>query len=191
MGFYANLDGGGSGLFTSDGATTTTIALTSGPVFYALFDPSINTAGKLGFVALLEDTVTGGLFTSDGTTTTTIALTSSPTFQNFAEFSINAAGTLGFRAILDAGGVGLFTGDGTTTTQVLKTGDALFGSTVTDVRLSKQAFNDDGQLAFYYELADGRNGIAVANTVPEPGSALLLLLRRRCGTVRPARAQSP
>ncbi len=54
---------------------------------------------------------------------------------------------------------------------MLKTGNLLFGSTVTDVRLSKQALNDAGQLAFSYTLADGRNGIAVANTVPEPGSA--------------------
>jgi hypothetical protein len=56
------------------------------------------------------------------------------------------------------------------------TGDALFGSTVTSLNIGSQALNDLNQFAFSYQLADGREGIAVASNVPEPGSALLLLL---------------
>jgi hypothetical protein len=55
LGFFANLDGGGQGLYTSNGTTTTTIALTSDP-FYSFFgsSPSINTAGTLGFHAFRD-----------------------------------------------------------------------------------------------------------------------------------------
>jgi hypothetical protein len=215
LGFHASLDGGGEGLFTSDGTTTTTIALTSGPTYSFLWDPSINTAGTLGFRAILDAGGTG-VFTSDGTTTTTIALSSGPTFQNFGNPSINAAGTLGFLALQDAGGEGVFTSDGTTTTlialtgltysnfssnppsidsagrlafnaglqaggrglfigdgtttiQVLRTGDALFGSTVLGFAIGREALNDAGQIGFFYQLADGRHGVAVATPVPEPG----------------------
>jgi len=34
--------------------------------------------------------------------------------------------------------------------------------------------NDNGDLAFMYELANGTIGIAVARIVPEPSSAMLL-----------------
>ena len=47
-------------------------------------------------------------------------------------------------------------------TQLLRTGDPLFGSTVTAVSVGRFAFNDHFQLAFEYELLDGRSGIAVA-----------------------------
>jgi hypothetical protein len=57
---------------------------------------------------------------------------------------------------------------------------------VTAVGFGTQGLNDAGQLAFYFALADGRSGIAVASPIPEPSSALLLaavggtlLLRRR------------
>lgn len=84
LGFHANFDAGGSGLFTSDGTTTTTIADSSSPIYFSFgsLSPSINTAGTLGFFANL-DAGGSGLFTSDGTTTTTIALTSGPTYTGF------------------------------------------------------------------------------------------------------------
>jgi hypothetical protein len=76
-------------------------------------------------------------------------------------------------------------GDGGEITDVIGTGDALFCSTVSAVSLGREELNDAGQFAFYFNLADGRSGIAVANSIPEPSSALLLaaggtlLLRRR------------
>ena len=84
------------------------------------------------------------------------------------------AGTLGFLALLDAGGFGLFTSNGTTTTTVIKFGDAL--STVTSLGMDRESLNDASQFGFSYGLADGRVGVAVANNVPEPTSALLLVL---------------
>jgi hypothetical protein len=126
LGFFASLDSGGNGVFTSNGATTTTMGLISG-VYSTIADrPSINDAGTLGFQAAL-DAGGNGLFTSDGTTTTTIAHTSSPTFSNFVrDPSINSSGTLGFLASLDAGGTGLFTSNGTTTTTIALSSDPTF-----------------------------------------------------------------
>jgi hypothetical protein len=46
---------------------------------------------------------------------------------------------------------------------VIQTGDALFGSSVTNVDLGRFALNDCFQLAFEYTLQDGRTGIAVAS----------------------------
>ena len=45
---------------------------------------------------------------------------------------------------------------------VLRSGDPLFGSTVTALSVGRFALNDHLQLVFEYELADGRSGIAVA-----------------------------
>jgi hypothetical protein len=47
---------------------------------------------------------------------------------------------------------------------VIATGDQLFGSTVTQlVGVSGTYLNNRGQIAFQYELADGRTGIARAD----------------------------
>jgi hypothetical protein len=61
---------------------------------------------------------------------------------------------------------------------VIQLGDSLFGSTVTGVALL-HALNDSGQIAFFYGLADGRQGIARADpladaSAPAPGSLALL-----------------
>jgi hypothetical protein len=72
--------------------------------------------------------------------------------------------------------------NGSFASEVIKTGDSLFGSTVT--ALGTTGFIDQNQaVAFTYTLADGRLGVAVA--VPEPGTMLALglgglaLIRRR------------
>jgi len=185
LGFFGNLDSGDTGIFTSNGTTTTTIALASGSPFSSFGgNAAINSVGRVGFQANL-DAGGSGLFTGNGISTTTIALVD-PTFLNFQTLSsINTAGMVAFRATL-SGGNGLFLGDGTTTTQVIRTGDALFGSTVSLLDVGETGLNDAGQLAFKYTLANGVSGVAVAAAVPEPGSALLLLggaallgLRRR------------
>ncbi len=62
------------------------------------------------------------------------------------------------------------------------------GSTVTNVGFLR-GLNNDGEIAFVYQLADGRQGVALA--VPEPGSAVVFgaaavaacNLRRRRGRV--------
>ena len=64
--FSTILIGGGSGVFTGNGGHNTPIALSSSPLFNALFlPPSINSAGTVAFIATL-DGGGSGIFTGTG-----------------------------------------------------------------------------------------------------------------------------
>lgn len=90
VGFFATFNPPqGQGLFSGNGTTITTIALTGS--IYGGFSPSgtgpsINAAGRLGFHAHLTPSAGGGsgLFLSDGTTTAPIALSSGP-YSDFGD----------------------------------------------------------------------------------------------------------
>jgi hypothetical protein len=58
----------------------------------------------------------------------------------------------------DAGGQGIFTGPDPVADKVIRTGDPLFGSTVTAVNF-EHGLNDAGQIVFLAELADGTRGV--------------------------------
>lgn len=172
--FTAILDTGGRGIFTSSGGDYTTIVDTSGS-FESLSYLAINNAGTVAFWASLD---AGGeaIFTSSGGDYTTI-VDSSGLFDNFSVPAINNAGTVAFGASLDAGGYGIFTGADPAVDKVIVTGDTLFGSTVTNLRFSRNGFNDAGQIAFVASLENGRQGLFRADpeaqlptSVPEPGS---------------------
>ncbi|MBD2006027.1 MULTISPECIES: PEP-CTERM sorting domain-containing protein [Cyanophyceae] len=180
--FRRGLSGGGSGIFTGNGTTTTTIADTNG-IFSNVGAASINNEGTVAFNADL-DAGGEGIFTGNGTTTNTIADTSG-IFSNFGAASINDAGIVAFLAGLDAGGTGIFTGSNPLTDKVISTGDTLFGSTVTSLGFFREGLNNPGQVAFFASLADGTTGIFRADhqgvpgqppkDVPEPASMLGLL----------------
>src|SRR4029453_13660293 len=111
---------------------------------------------------------------------TTVADSSGPFNDLFARNAIiNDQGAVVFGAGLAAGGFGIFTAPHLVPDKVIRTGDPLFGSTVSAVgrisQLPNATFdiNDNGQIAFRYELANGAYGIAVASVVPEPSSAIL------------------
>lgn len=163
---------------TSDGGPTTVIADSSGPIKVFNDTPSINQAGTVAFIGGIGDLDDGayGIYSGNGGPLTTIADLSGPFsyFSLISAASINGLGAVAFTAALDAGGVGLFVGDGTFINEVIGFGDALFGSTLRDFNITPTSFNDSGQIAFYYELANGATGIALATPVPEPSSALLL-----------------
>jgi len=147
-----------------------------------------------------------GIFVGDGNTLTPIARTGDPTpsgvgkIADFRQgnrpfyFTFNQAGQVAFLADIDLenGGsfddlLGLFVYDGTEVVEILREGDSLFGSTVIEFSfldginfigpdISHSGFNDLGQIAFAFGLADGRGGIAVASLspIPEPTSLSLL-----------------
>jgi hypothetical protein len=151
------------------------LAETAGP--FKAFDgnPSINTAGTVAFIAQ-PDSGGSGVFTGNGGPTTTIAIAGSlnQPFQLFRSVSMNDAGTVAFLASLNSGGFGIYVG-GPATGKVIGSGDALFGSTLTVASFFTEGFNDSGQVAFFYTLADGARGVALATPVPEPSACALLL----------------
>jgi hypothetical protein len=127
-------------------------------------------------VAFRADLVSGeqGIFTGSGGPTTTIADTSG-VFDSFSDGpSINAGGTVAFQAFLDTGEEGIFTGPNAVADKVIQIGDALDGSTVTNLLFFREAFNAHGQLTFFATLANGQEGIFRADPVPEPGPVVLM-----------------
>ena len=181
--FRANFQTGTiTGVATISSGLVTTIADSTGQLNYFGSAPSLNSAGTVAFSAGTGGNNGGvfGIYSGNGGPLTTIADLSGP-FSYLGDFnsyqpSINAPGVVAFAAGLDAGGGGIFIGDGTTTSAVVSAGDALFGSVVTGASISPTSLNDLGQVAFYYRLANGTTGIAIANPVPEPSASLLLAL---------------
>lgn len=136
--------------------------------------PSINASGNVAFHAFLDSGETG-IFRGNGGTPTTIVDSSGP-FSGFGlDPSINALDQVAFIGLLDAGGYGIYDGPNPVTNRIISIGDALFGSTVNALNIGGFGLNDLGQLAFFYNLADGRNGLALATPVPEPTSIALLV----------------
>ena len=129
---------------------------------------SINDAGTVAFVASL-DAGGNGVFIGANPATGTIA-NSGGAFAVLGTPSINGAGTVAFSASLDAGGGGIFTGPDPEEDRVIAVGDLLFGSTVAALTFRSAGLNEAGDVAFSYQLANGRRGIAVA-VVPEPAAA--------------------
>jgi hypothetical protein len=186
--FVAGLDAGGSGIFTGNGGgggggAPNDIARTGPQFFSFLGDPSINDDGDVIFFAFTDGGNGAGIFTSSGGVLDTVATLDGP-FSGFGQTpALNNDGDVAFLADLDAGGRGIFIGPDPVLDKVIRTGDPLFGSTVTDLGVYR-GLNDDDRLAFAYLLANGVQGIAVV-AVPEPGSLTLfglaapLLARRR------------
>jgi hypothetical protein len=128
---------------------------------------------------------------------------------NFSRPALNDAGQLAFRAFLtgtsggtsDNTGIFLFD-DALGIVQVARTGDAFLGSTIAELGFAPpeglgeehSGLNKSGvpRVAFFFRLADSREGIAIWTLVPEPSSSILLAVgllgvswswfrRRACG----------
>lgn len=125
-------------------------------------------------IAFRAETVVGpgGLFVGDGGPPTQITTDG---LGSFNDPLINNAGHLAF---IENGGLSLYAGSAPA--RVIGSGDPLFGSHVSQIKfdLGRVAYglNDYDQIAFAYELDDGRQGIAVATPVSEPSSIVLMLL---------------
>ncbi len=167
--FFARFDAGGVGIRSGNGGATTPIADTAGEFSDFGMHPAINAAGMVAFEAAF-DAGGQGIFAGDGTTTTTVADSSGPYLSFIAGGggpAINSAGKVAFFARLDDGGQGIFTGADAVSDKVIRTGDSLFGGTVSSVALLN-ALNDNGEIAFHYTLIGGVSGVAVAT--PSPAS---------------------
>ncbi len=148
------------------------------------FDPvAFNDAGQAAFLATLTATSGGsadnmGIFRGDGTTLVRVvrkgqsAPDADGSFAVLDQPAINAAGQVAFHATL--GGTtkteGIFLYDDLKgLIQVVRQGDPLLGSTIAGVRFAPDTrlgrkhigINASGQVAFQFDLADGREGVAV------------------------------
>jgi hypothetical protein len=173
--FNANLFTPSEAIYTRTAAgVVAPIAAVSGPYKSAMDNhPSISDNGTVTFLSTLDDN-SQGLFMGNGGPVTTIGTTAGP-YSGFINSAINSSDQFVFFAGVDTsqgGGRGLFTGPNPATDKIIRTGDALFGSTLTDMEFF-HGLNDNGDVAFKYILANGQQGIALA-TVPEPASLSLL-----------------
>ena len=178
------------GVFSSDGTTTTTIAQTGSGFFIfgsGTASPKINDNGTVGFTAVSLGLQ--GIYTGSGGALTDVVDSSGPFNISFAtsNFSLNDSGEVAFLSDLKAGGTGIFTGPDPVNDKVIETGDPLFGSTVANVAFHTNlnfsasndgGLNDNGALAFWASLTDGRQVVVVATpesaAVPEPSTFLLI-----------------
>lgn len=172
--FVATRLDGSMGLYAGNGGAVTTVASDAGPLADFDFNPSVNASNTVAFHASLDTPGRDGIFTvaiTGGAVTTRVDDLGG--FDNFGQPSINASGAIAFSATLDGGGEGIFTGPDPVANRVILVGDALFGSTVTQLVPFNESLSDAGTIAFRYTLANGVTGVAVA-VVPEPATLALL-----------------
>lgn len=178
-GAYVNSDAvAGLGIFKGSGdvaRTITTIALKgqvhpSVGTFDSFSSPAIS-GDTVAFAALNSSGSAQGIFIGSGGALTPIATTSDPvpgvpgaTFSSFFDHGVSISGsTVAFSAIhSSATASGIFVASGGTLSKVIRTGEPLFGSVATDLKIAFDALDPDGTIAFSYTLADYRSGVAIA-----------------------------
>lgn len=158
-------------IFTANGGTTSRIVDPSGPFAVVSPIPDINNRGTVAFSATL-DAGGAGIFTIRNGTVTTVADTSGP-FAGavFDVYSLNNREEVAFAVTSLSTGLtlGVFTGPDPIADKVIGIGDSLFGSTVMEVRFSRQGLNDQGQVAFWALLQDGRRVVVRADPSKKRG----------------------
>lgn len=136
------------------------------PLFADLFatfgDPVINDAGFVADVGFLSSQNIE-IFTGNTRRVTARTDPDSSFFTSSEHPSVNNRGVVAFFANELSGSEGIFVefSGGASPVGVIETGDALFGSIVTGLDLGRFALNDRDQLAFHYDLQDGRSGVAI------------------------------
>lgn len=102
--------------------------------------------------------------------------------------TITGNGTIIFQADLDNGVSGIFVGPDPVEDKVVAEGDPLFGSTIANLHIGDEGVNDLGQVAFWYTLANGVEGVAIA-WVPEPSGVGVLMVAAAAALGRRRRAR--
>jgi hypothetical protein len=161
------------GVFVST-AGGTLINVAEGPSSDVFTASSLNNSGTLAFHR------NSGIFTGSGEAVQTIAQSTVPPGGFDQRPTINDEGLVAFRPSFLNTEIpyGIYTGPNAD--KVIRPGDTLFGSTVavadsqrSPLRISSNSLNNSGQIAFAYQLADGRQGIAIATPIPEPTAWML------------------
>ena len=141
----------------------------------------INDAGQVAFITGLYSPANEALVRGNGVTMKTVAqigdqisgMTNTIAGLVGKKFSLNVTGQLAFTASLTGGKEALLFHDDTLgLVKIAKVGDALLGSTIAQLDfngtspngqlpLERNGFNDLGEVAFWFKLADNRQGIAL------------------------------
>ncbi len=152
---------------------------------------AINDAGMMAFEAAAGNGngfPPTGIVASDGVTTTFISragqflpgtnILISSYAANGQGTPINSAGLVALQGSDDTlANYGIYVGDGVNTQTVVRVGQTLFGKTVADFGLGRDALNDAGQVTFNVTFTDGTSAVVITSgvsAVPEPSSAALL-----------------
>jgi hypothetical protein len=187
--FKGEFDGSSEGVFIGTGGTPSTVVQTGDPAPTGTFDgfgaPSIS-GNTLAFEGVFDGD-TPGIFTVSGGTQATIVAFGDPApsgmFEDFEAPAISGS-TVAFLGLWDDGDEqsGIFISSGGMLETVIKTGDSLFGSIVTGLDFGRFGLDPDGSgsLAFSYDLADGRFGIAMARPTGVPEAPAWLMLAAVC-----------
>jgi hypothetical protein len=178
--FRATLDAGGEGIFVGSGGAVTPLADASGPFFQFDTSPSINDRGQVVFSAFLDSFQSGIFLAEGGQVRPLLDDGGSFDFLFGSRPVINNRGDVAFLASLDTGEFGLFLGTDPEQGRVLMVGDAFDGSTVSGISAFGNYLNNNGQLAFTVNLADGRTQVVLAtptaSAAPEADSRALMFL---------------
>ncbi len=110
-------------------------------------------------------------------TLNTIADPTNSSLKAFSNLAINNNNNVAFTATLDSGEKGIFTGADPVADKVIATGDSLAGSIVTNLSFLRSGLNNNNQIAFSVQLANGTQGIFRAEPVtqtppPQPGPSV-------------------
>jgi hypothetical protein len=139
--------------------------------------------GTVAFNATFGPSSEQGIFTSNGGPLTTVVKTNDPAprgvFDEVGRPFTNGATTAFLASYNDANDQGIFTGNGGPLDKVIAEGEPLFGSEVLNFASTDSSavgIDAQGNIAFYYRLIDGREGVAIARPVPEPATAVGLVV---------------
>jgi hypothetical protein len=150
--------------------------------------PALNDSGQVAFNCGIQtgpSTFLEAICVGDGNSLRLVALKGQTppdgngVFDSFSALSINNLGQVLFEAFITGASPGAFAGlyvydvPNSTLTLVARTGDSFAGSTVqtfyhtplTHLGNSGTPFNNAGQVAFRFDLNDGRSGVAIANPI--------------------------
>lgn len=170
---YGSVDGTTNGIFSASVGSAPTPIATTASTFPAFGLPSISGTGIFAFSASLK---AGGqaIYTGRNAASLSPQVISSSALNTFGNVSVNNLGEVVFSADDVSGRFGIYVSVGGVISKVVARDGNLFGSTVTGLGLSQEAVNDSGEVSFSYSLADGINGIAIAN-IPEADASSLIL----------------